>query len=127
MIARGLSNRGFPVGLRVSHALVNALENLSFRQPGIFQAPNLRASHRRPPRQPPVQNGIHCPVGKPDQPEHHGISANDIELIKFRDFQDHGLRVARAREADCRIRARKQVSEVLSFFSSSTLLDHIPA
>src|SRR6266852_4607351 len=45
MIARGLSHVGFPVRLRIGHALIDALENLFFRESGIFQAPDFRAAH----------------------------------------------------------------------------------
>ncbi len=45
MIARGFANRRFPVGLRVGHALIDALENLFFRKSGIFQPADFRAAH----------------------------------------------------------------------------------
>lgn len=109
MIARRFADEGFPVGLRVGHAQTDALENLFFRQPGIFQAPDLRAPHRRLPREAPVQNLIYGPVGKSHQPQHDRVSADDVELIVFRDLQNHGVAIAGARKVDRRVRARKQV------------------
>src|SRR6266404_4661700 len=90
MIARHFADGGFPVGLRVGHALVDALENLFSRQPLM-------------------QNLIHGPVGKPDQPQHDRVPANDVELILFRNLQNHSVAIARARKVDRRIRAREQV------------------
>src|SRR5882762_6425699 len=85
MIARHFADGGFPVGLRVGHALIDALENLFLRQPGIFQAPDLRAPHRRPPREAPMQDRVYSSVGKSHEPQHHRVSADDVELIFFRD------------------------------------------
>ena len=45
MIARGLAKRRFLVGLRVGHALIDSLQNLFFREPGIFQPADFRAAH----------------------------------------------------------------------------------
>src|SRR6266850_1430878 len=109
MIARHFADGGFPVGLHVGHAQIDALENLFFRQPGIFQAPDLRASYRPLPRQPPVQNLIHGSVGKSDQTQHHRVPADNVELIAFRNLQNHSVAIARARKVNRRIRAREQV------------------
>src|SRR6266850_6520840 len=98
MIAGHFADGGFPVGLRVGHALIDALENLLLRQPGIFQAPDLRAPHRPLARQPPMQNLIPGPVGKSDQPQHHRVSADDIELIVFCNLQNHSVAIARAQK-----------------------------
>ncbi len=109
MIARGLSHRGFPVGLRVRHALTDALENLFFGKSGIFQAADFRAAHGALALQSPVQDQIDGGIGKPDQPQHDGIAADTIQLIRFRNFQNHRLGVTRTREVDCGIGVRKLV------------------
>src|SRR6266481_7163525 len=62
MIARHFADGGFPVGLRVGHALVDALENLFFRQPGIFQAADLRTPHRPPDRKSTRLNSSHSSI-----------------------------------------------------------------
>ena len=36
-----------------------------------------------------MQNQVDGGIGKPDQPQHDGITADDIQLIRFRDFQNH--------------------------------------
>src|SRR5713226_9025645 len=45
MIARGFAKRRFFICLRIGHALIDALENLFFREPGIFQTADFRAAH----------------------------------------------------------------------------------
>src|SRR5260370_41340267 len=45
MIARGFAKRRFFVRLRVGHTLIDALENLFFREPGIFQTADCRPAH----------------------------------------------------------------------------------
>jgi hypothetical protein len=45
MVARGFANQRFLVGLRVRHARIDALENLFFRESGIFQPADFRAAH----------------------------------------------------------------------------------
>jgi hypothetical protein len=56
MIASGLAQSGFVVGLRIRHTLIDALENLLFCKSGIFQAADFRAAQCAPALQPPVQN-----------------------------------------------------------------------
>src|SRR6266704_4130299 len=107
MIACRLTRCGFTVGLRVGYALIDAFEDLFFGEPGIFQAADLRAGQRALPLQPPVQNHFDGPIGKSDQPQYHGIAADDIELIRLRNLQNLGLGVARVRKVDRRIRAYK--------------------
>ncbi len=45
MIARGFAKRPFFICLRIGHALIDALENLFFREPGVFQTADFRAAH----------------------------------------------------------------------------------
>src|SRR5258708_4745520 len=105
MIARDLPHHCFVVGLRVGHALIDALEDLFFAKPGIFQAADLRAAHGALTLQSPVQNQIDGGIGKPDQLQHDSIAADGIQLIRFRNFQNYRLGVSRAREVDGGIRA----------------------
>jgi len=109
MIACGFAKRRFLVGLRVRHAGIDALDDLFFREPGIFQASDFRAAHGALPLQPPVQNHIDGGIGKPDQFQHHRVAADDIELIRFRNFQNHRLGVTCADEIDGGIGARKRM------------------
>ena len=109
MISRGLSRGRFSVGLRVGHSLIDALYNLFFREPGIFQAPDFRAAHGTLPLQSPVQNHVNGGIRKPHQFQHDRVAANNIELIRFRNFQNHRLGVARAGEIDGGIGARKRM------------------
>ncbi len=107
VIPRGLSHSRFVVGLRVGHARIDALDNLFFCEPGIFQAADFRAAHGALALQSPVQNHVDGGIGKPDQFQHHRVGANDIELIRSRNFQNHGLSVARVDQIDGRIGAGK--------------------
>src|SRR6266568_6502351 len=115
MIARGLAVGRFVVGLCVGHTLVDALENLPLGESGVFQAADFRAAQRSPPLQSSMQNQIDCGIGKSHQPEHDGVAADDIQLIRFRDLQNHGLAVARACEVDCGVGARECVLAYVRF------------
>jgi hypothetical protein len=119
MIARGLTQRGFPVGLRVGHSLSNALHDLFFGKAGIFQAADFRAAHGGLALQAAVQNQIHRAIREPHQAQHNSIAADDIELFAFCDFQNHRLRVARARQIDCGIRAGEKVVMLASIVYQS--------
>src|SRR5258708_764975 len=46
------------------------------------------------------KNHIDGEMRKPHQFQHHRVGTNDIELIRFRNFQNHRLSVTRAREID---------------------------
>jgi hypothetical protein len=109
MIARGFSQGGFLVRLRVRHARIDALNNLFFRKPGIFQAADFRAAHGALPLQSPVQNHIDGGIGKPHQFQHDRVGADDIQLIRFRNFQNHRLGVTRVDEIDGGVGARKRM------------------
>src|SRR5207302_4339201 len=56
-----------------------------------------------------VQNQIDGGIGKPHQPQHDGVSADDIELIDYCNFQNHWLGISSAREADGVVGASKGV------------------
>jgi hypothetical protein len=56
MIASGLAISRFVVGLRVGHALIDALDNLLLAKPGIFQAADFGAAQRAPALQSSAQN-----------------------------------------------------------------------
>src|ERR1700687_3562379 len=88
MIAYGLTQRRFLFRLRFGHALIDALENLFFGEAGIFQAADCRSAECRLAPQSAVQNYIHRRTGKSHQPEHDGVSADDFELIGFRNLQN---------------------------------------
>ncbi|SRR5258708_35159402 len=45
MVACGFAKRRFLICLRVGHSLIDALENLLFRESGIFQTADFRAAH----------------------------------------------------------------------------------
>ena len=109
----GKSLRSFAVGLRVGHSLIDALENLFLRQPGIFQTPDLRAAHRPLPRQPPVQNYVHGSVRKSHQPQHDRVSTHDIELIFFGNLQNHVITIAGVRKINRRICAGKRMLAIV--------------
>ena len=109
MIALGFARCRFLISLRVRHAFVDALENLFFREPGIFQPADFRAAHGALALKSPVQDEIDGGIGKPHQPQHDGIGADSVQLIDFCNFQNHWFSVPRACEADSGIRAAKGV------------------
>jgi len=107
VIARSLSKRRFFVRLRICHSLIDALENLLFRESGIFQAADFRAAHGALAPQSAVQNQIDGGIGEPHQSQHDGIAADAIQLIRFRNFQDNRLTVSGPRQVNCGIGARE--------------------
>ena len=54
-----------------------------------------------------MQNQIDGGIGKPHQPQHDGIAADAIQLIRFRDFQNHWLAVSGPRQVDRGVSARE--------------------
>src|SRR5712692_9329357 len=54
-----------------------------------------------------MQNQIDGGIGEPDQPQHDSIAADAIQLIRFRNFQNHRFTVSCPREVDCGIGARE--------------------
>src|SRR5882762_10364336 len=75
MIARDLAKCCFLVGLSVSHAVIDALEDLFFGEAGVFQPADFRAAHGALALQSPVQNVIDGGIGEAYQLQHDGISA----------------------------------------------------
>src|SRR5204862_4169715 len=86
-----------------------ALENLLLGKSSILQAADFRAAHGSLTLQSPMQNQVDGGIVKPDQPQHDGIAADDIQLIRFRNFQNHRFGVPSAYKIDCGIGARKSM------------------
>jgi len=57
----------------------------------------------------PVQDQIDGGIGKADQPQHDGIAADCLQLIRFCNFQNHRFGVPSMDKVDCGIGARKGV------------------
>jgi len=109
VVAGGFAPLDFRVGLLVGHSGVNAFENLSLREPGIFQAADLGAGERGHALQMAVEQKLHGGIRKTDEPEHDRFIADGIEMIDAGDVQNLRLGVSGSREAGNRIRAIENV------------------
>jgi len=86
-----LAGDDFFLGLRVGHARIDALENLLFRQPGVFETSDLRAIERPQPLHAPVKNGLHGGVGESHELQCDRVGAEVIELVSARNGENFNL------------------------------------
>src|SRR5258708_6336683 len=56
-----------------------------------------------------MQDQIDGGIGKANQPQHDSIAADDIQLIRFRNFQNHRFGVTSTHKVDSGIGARKRM------------------
>src|ERR1700730_17262445 len=96
VIAGGFSQSGFFVRLLVGHSIVDSFENLLFRETGIFQAADFRGAHGREALQVALKDDLDGSVSEPDQPEHHRVATNRIELIGAGKLEHIGIGIASA-------------------------------
>lgn len=91
LIPCALAGYDFFFGLHVGHARVDALENLLFLQPGVFETSDLCAIERPQPLDAPVKNSLHGGVGESYQLQGDGIGAQVIELVGARNSENFNL------------------------------------
>jgi hypothetical protein len=88
VIARTFTSFNFFFGLFVGHSRVDALEDLVFRQSGVFEPRNFGAGHNRQAIQMALQNELNCRVRKTDQLEGNSVDADGIQLVGVSDIEN---------------------------------------
>jgi len=88
MIASALASANFFFGLFFGHSGMDALEDLAFRQAGVFQARNCGAGHNRLAIQMAVKNELNGGVRETDELESNGIDADGVELVGAGNLED---------------------------------------
>ena len=81
MIASALASANFRIGLFVGHSGIDALKDLAFRQPGVFEPRNFGAGHNRQAIQMALQNKFHGRVRETDKLQGDGVDADGVELV----------------------------------------------
>ena len=95
VVADGFADGDFSVCLFVRHTLIDALENLFFRQAGVFQTGDLITTKGRKALKATVEDSFNGGVGETNQTEHHRIATYGIEPIGPGEFENLGLGVTR--------------------------------
>src|SRR5277367_127499 len=88
MIACTLASFYFFFGLFVGHSSIDALEDLAFRQTGVFEPRNFGAGHDRQAIQMALQNELDCRLRKTDQLEGNSVHAHGIKLVRVSDIEN---------------------------------------
>jgi hypothetical protein len=88
VIAGTLAGVDFLFGLFVGHSSIDAIEDLPFRQTGVFEARNFRAGHDRLAIQMTVKNELNGGVRETDKLESDGIDADGVELVGAGNLED---------------------------------------
>jgi len=99
----------FFFGLFVGHSLIDLIEDLPFRQTGVFEARNFCAGHDRLAIQMTVKNELNGGVGKTDKLESDGIDADGVELVGTSNLEDLRLRESGAGQVGCAIGTRERM------------------
>lgn len=92
MIAGALTSFNFLFGLLVGHSRMDAIEDLAFRQPGIFESRDFGAGHHRQAIQMALKDELDSGVRKTDQLESNGVDADGVELVGVSDIKNLLLR-----------------------------------
>jgi hypothetical protein len=98
VIARALASFNLFFGLLVGHSGVDALENLAFRQAGVFEPRDFGAGHNRQTIQMALQNELNRRVRETDELESDGVDANGVQLVGVGDIKNLLLRESGARQ-----------------------------
>src|SRR5580704_7606559 len=109
MIAGTLARVNFFFGLLVGHSGIDTIEDLPFRQTGVFEARNFRAGHDRLAIQMTVKNELNGGVGKTDKLESDGIDADGVELVGTSNLEDLRLGESGAGQVGCAIGTRERM------------------
>jgi hypothetical protein len=115
VVARSFAGGDLFICLGIGHAGVDALENLFFGEPGIFQARDFGTAECPAPLQVASKNDLDEVVRESDQAQRHGIAADGVELVGARDFQNLRFGVTSIRQVCGGITADKR----MPFFVSS--------
>jgi hypothetical protein len=92
VIACALASFDFLFGLFVGHSSMDAIEDLAFRQPGVFESRDFGAGHDRQAIQVALKDELNRGIRKTDQLESNSVYADGIELVGVRDIENLLLR-----------------------------------
>jgi hypothetical protein len=109
MIARFLARGDFLFGLQIGHTLIDALENLLFRESNVLEAADLGTGKRRLPLHAAVKECLDSRTGETDKPQHYRFRADGVELVLASDLKDLQIGEARMVQAGGGFRAGERV------------------
>jgi hypothetical protein len=92
VIARALTSFNFLFGLFVGHSSMDAVEDLAFRQPRVFQPRDFGAGYNGQAIQMALKDELDGGIRKTDQLESNSVDADGIELVGVRDIENLLLR-----------------------------------
>ena len=92
VIAGALASFNFLFGLFVRHSGMDAVEDLAFCQPGVFEPRDFGAGHNRQAVQMALKDELDGRIRKTDQLESNGVDADGIELVGVSDIENLLLR-----------------------------------
>jgi len=92
VIAGALASFNFLFGLFVGHSSMDAVEDLAFRQSGVFEPRDFGAGHYWQAIQMALKDELHGGIRKTNQLEGNSVNADGIKLVGVRDIKNLLLR-----------------------------------